>query len=244
MSLAVVAERPPSPDIFASAPSWWPDWRGQTCVIVASGPSAKDAQLHLARDRARFIAINSSWKLAPWADVLYACDFKWWNVHKGCPEFKGMKMSQDRIKCAVHYREIKGVYCDHGTDDLMMKKWGQIGWGGNSGFNAINLAAQFRVKAMILVGYDMRTDLGMHWHGKHGAGLNNPIDKNVLRWCRAIDNAAPALKKLGIAVYNTSPVSMLKNYPKISFEEACTCTLSPTPNGENTQTCGTSTRTA
>lgn len=238
-------------DPWASAPSWWPDWRGHTAVLIASGPTAKDAPLYLCRgrDRTKVVAINSSIKLAPWADVLYACDFKWWDVHRGVPEFKGLKVSQDGGRFAKggqfgkKYQDVRQVLCDHGTDELLMDRIGKIGWGGNSGFNAINLVAQFRAAAIILVGYDLRLDKGLHWHGKHGHGLNNPIDKNVFRWCKAIDDAAPALKRLGIPVFNTSPISNLKNYPKVSLQEALACTASPPPSGESTPTCGVSTNT-
>jgi hypothetical protein len=216
-----VAERRPDP--FLSAPKWWPDWRGQSCVIIASGPSAKDVPVGLARGRAKVITINTSYQLAPWADVLYACDFRWWDVHKGVPSFAGLKITQDGPKFGKKYTDVRHIYCDHGTDALLMVKFGVIGWGGNSGFNAINLAAQFGVIKIILVGFDMRMDKGLHWHGKHGAHLNNPTERNIFRWCKAIDDAAPALKSLGIRVFNASPVSKLNNYPKVSFEEALNC---------------------
>lgn len=104
-----------------------------------------------------------------------------------------------------------------------MAKLGSIGWGGNSGFNALNLAAQFGCVKIILVGYDMRIDKGLHWHGKHVNALNNPTEKNVYRWRDAVNNAAPLLKSHGIEVLNTSPISTLTNYPKTTLEEALAC---------------------
>jgi len=174
----------------------------------------------LAKGRAKVVVINSSWQLAPWADVLYACDFKWWDVHAGVPKFKGLKISQDGPKFGKKYPDVRHIHCDHGSDALLMAKFGTIGWGGNSGFNSVNLVAQFGVAKMILVGFDMRMDKGLHWHGKHAHNLNNPTEKNLMRWCKAIDNAAPVLKSLGIQVFNTSPISKLNNYHKVSLEEA------------------------
>lgn len=208
--------RPPRPR--PRNPDWYPDWRGKTCAIVASGPTAKDANLELLRDRAKVIAINNSWKLVPWADVLYACDARWWEAYKGVPEFKGLRVSQD-TKVLLMKRDIKIVRSQRGRDRLITNQPGIIGWGGNSGFHCLNLAVVWGARRIILIGYDMRLDLGTHWHGLHQS-MNNPTPGNVLRWCRAVDGVAEALKKMKIEVLNTSDVSSLKNYPKVSLEEA------------------------
>jgi hypothetical protein len=69
----------------------------------------------------------------------------------------------------------------------------------------------------------MRIDRGLHWHGKHEGGLNNPNNGNVKRWRNCIDGAADTLRSLGITVINASPVSALRNYPKMDLMEALTC---------------------
>jgi hypothetical protein len=105
-------------------------------------------------------------------------------------------------------------------DRLLVGKFGELGWGGNSGFQALNLAIQFGVKKIILICYDMHLERGMHWHGKHEGGMNNPTPKNVERWRRVTDAAAPLLEALGIKVINCSMISALENYPKMSLREA------------------------
>ncbi len=109
------------------------------------------------------------------------------------------------------------------ADALQFKKYAVIGDGGNSGFQAINLAAQFGAKRIALIGYDMRLDLGIHWHGRHPQGLNNPSEHNIARWRRSVDAAAPVLDALGIEVINCSPVSALTAYPKMTLSEALQC---------------------
>lgn len=201
-------------------PKWYPDWNGETCVIVASGPSAKDIDLEPAVNaKVRFIAINSSWKLAPWADILYACDAIWWRNNKDAlKEFEGLKITQDKV--AYDEFGINRVICERHHENLVLDRPGFVGWGGNSGFHCINLCIQFGIKKIILVGYDMHLKGGTHWHGNHPAGMNNPTDGNVARWRRTIDGAAPTIKKLGIKVINTSFVSALTQYPKMSLVEA------------------------
>jgi hypothetical protein len=202
------------------APDWFPWWRGETCVIVASGPSAKDVPLELAQGRARFIAVNNSWQLAPWADVLYAGDWAWWANAKGCPEFKGLKLSIDRRACEQPDWGIRKVDCAKHDDRLELRRFNRVGWGGNSGFGALNLAVQFGASNIILVGFDMTIRYGSHWHGDHPAGMNNPRPGNVERWRRAIDAAAAQLAPIGIRVFNCSPISTLKACPKVTFQEA------------------------
>ena len=80
-----------------------------------------------------------------------------------------------------------------------------------------------RPSKIILVGYDMSVDHGLHWHGRHARGLNNPSRPNVARWRRVVDGAAEAIAGMGIPVLNCSPISALENYPKMSLEEALAC---------------------
>lgn len=200
-------------------PDWFPDWTNQTVVIVASGPSATSVDLSIARRRARFIAINSSWKIAPWADVLYGCDAIWWEENKGVPEFHGRKISQD-VRAAQVSPDIKRVRCDRTCEVIKFSPRGEIGWGGNSGFHAINLAAQFGVRKIILVGYDMHLRNGLHWHGAHGGRCSNPTEPNVPRWRRVVDDAYDVLRGVGIRGFNCSPDSALAAWPKCSLFEA------------------------
>ncbi len=206
---------------FASPP-WYPDWHDEQCIIVASGPSALGVPLELARGKAKFIAINDAWQLAPWADMLYACDARWWRAYEGLTDFPGVKVTQDQQLTEAERWGIEWVRADR-RSDVIMTKPGVIGWGGNSGFQAINLAVQFGVNKIILVGFDMRLDRGIHWNGPHQSRhkpLNDPTPENVQRWRRAVDGASLTLAELGIAVINCSQESALMNYAKMPFEEA------------------------
>lgn len=193
----------------------WPDWSDETVVIVAAGPSARDAPLELARGRARFLAINESWRLSPWADVLYACDFAWWRLHDGVPEYSGLKLSQDARACAA-YADLRRVHLHRQCDVLMSGRRGHIGDGGNSGFQALNLAIQFGAARILLVGYDMTLINGAHWHGHHPHGLNNPRPNTIARWLAACWSTPD-----GVEIVNCHPGSALAAYPKLTFEDAC-----------------------
>lgn len=155
----------------------------------------------------------------PQADILYACDNVWWKKYDGVPTFQGLKLSPDARVDGKTWG-IERVMINRKEDSLLFAQRGLVGWGGNSGFQTINLAAQMGVSKIILIGYDMSIERGTHWHGNHPAGMNNPTAPNVARWRRAIDAAAWLLNLYGVEVINTSMESALVNYPKMSLAEA------------------------
>ena len=71
------------------------DWIGETVVCIGGGPSLTLADVTSIAGKARVIAINDAYRMAPWADMLYACDLKWWRWHDGAPYFLGEKWTQD-----------------------------------------------------------------------------------------------------------------------------------------------------
>lgn len=198
-------------------PAWYPDWSDRPAVVVAAGPSAAEADLRPARGRAGVIAVNESWRLAPWADVLYSCDPGWWAHRRGVPEFGGLKVTQD--KGAAEHFGLLHVPLGNGGG-LIETRPGWLGWGGNSGFQAINLALQFGAPRIVMVGFDMRSAGSVHWHGRHGGGLNNPSDLLLAKWARTLDEAAPEFAHLGVEIINATPGSALQAYKAGTIEEA------------------------
>ena len=214
------------PTIKTSVPNvriddWWPQWHGATIAIIGSGPSAKKAGVERLQGRAKVIVINESWQLAPWADMIYACDGNWWKLHGGLPKFKGLKVTYDAQACD-QYKDLHRIEIpDRRSDMIITEPLGHVGAGGNSGFQCLNLAVQLGGKRILLIGYDMRVDLGEHWHPRHYPPLSNPHpNDNLPRWRKALDGAARGLGEAGIEVINCSNVSLLTAYPKMTIEEA------------------------
>lgn len=203
------------------APSW-PDWTGETAVIVATGPSAKHADLEQVRGYARFIAIKSSWQLCPWADVLYGVDRQWWMANNGAPEFRGLKVSASPTVCRV-YPGVRQVKLKSQAR-VLTGVTGVVGCGlrtggGHSGFQAINLAVQFGVTRIALVGFDMHLNNGAHWH-KEGHGVGKADAKRTNQWREEMDPVAEQFERMGIEVINTSMDSALKAYRKMPLPQA------------------------
>lgn len=199
-------------------PPWWPDWTNECVAIVGSGPSAKEANVDALRDRIHVIVINESWRLAPWADILYGCDAVWWSLNKGVKEFPGLKISQDE-NAVAKFPEIKRVIIEDPKSNVLSFVPGTVGAGGNSGFQAFNLAVQFRATGILLIGLDLRLDRGDHWHGRHPQPLCNPDSFNIRRWVSVFERTTGITKNLGIDVVNASPNSALTTFPKLTVEQ-------------------------
>lgn len=198
----------------------WPDWSGQTAVIIGTGPTAKDVPLDQASGSARAIAIKGSWKLAPWANVLYGLDKGWWIANRGVPDFKGLKVTPSPTAARV-YRLVQVRL--KARVEILTGETGVLGCGlrtggGHSGFQAINLAIQFGAKKIVLVGFDMTLSKGEHWD-RNQAGVAKADKGRVESWRVALDGCAEQFKALGVDVVVVGE-SALTAFPKMSLAEA------------------------
>src|SRR5262245_50094745 len=160
-------------------PTWFPNWSGECCAIIAAGPSVKKEHVSILENRIHAIAINESHKLAPWADMLYGCDDKWWDVRLGVKEFKGIKVAFKANFADVQKITIRKNGKKDYVNEILMDHMGEVGSGGNSGFQAVNLAAQFGATAIALIGFDYCVNgRDHHWHGPHPPPLFNPTGTN------------------------------------------------------------------
>ena len=184
-------------------------WPGSTIVCLGTGPSLMQADVDFVRGKARVIAVNDAYKLAPWADVLYACDSKWWGWHKGAPTFPGLKYTLQAP--AVRWPGVQ-----------MLRNAGQLGLelrpdgvrtGQNSGYQAINLAVHLGAARILLLGYDMQ---GNHFFGSHPDQSKPPFSICLERF----KTLAPPLKAQGITVLNCTRKTALKCFPCVPLEQA------------------------
>lgn len=197
----------------------WPDWTGRAVAIIASGPSAKIAGVEHLQGRITTLAIKRNVELAPWSEAVYGCDFPWWRSVRGLPDFDGWRFAYDARACdqfGVQAVKIPDPKCDR----LLFGETGAVGAGGNSGFQATNLAVQFGAKRILLIGFDATDRGGVHWYGRNGwAGGNNPSEHNFRRWKTALEAAEPDLRARGVEVVNASLQSAIQAYRKVGVTE-------------------------
>lgn len=92
--------------------------------------------------------------------------------------------------------------------------------GGNSGYQAVNLAVLAGAPRLLLLGYDMGSRDGRkHWHEDHPPGLNNPRETTFQQWRDAFTTAVPDLERAGVEVINCTPGSALMCFPIARLED-------------------------
>lgn len=192
---------------------WWPDWRNECVAIVASGPSIKKTDLSLLRDRIHVIAIKVAVDLCPWAEVCYGCDAAWWVDRKGLPKYAGLKLFHGNA--AKQFPNLHRVDIEMAKDAILVDEPLKLGNGGNSGFQAINLAVQFGATDIILVGFDCHERGGVHWYGRNTwLNANNPMGTNYNRWLKGFGLIRQELSKMGVTVINASAETEIKCFPR------------------------------
>lgn len=196
---------------MTTVPKLWP---GDTFVLIGSGPSLIPEDVDLVRGRARVIAINSSYKRAPWADVLYAADAKWWTWEQGAPGFAGLKYAVAAAD-PVTWPDVQ-VLQNTGPLGLELEPTG-LRTGFNSGYQAINLAVHLGAARILLLGYDLSPapDGLTHWHGDHPDRQPSPY--GAMR--EAFPSLIEPLAALQISVVNCSRRTALTVFPRAPLDD-------------------------
>lgn len=192
------------------------DWRGETVYVIASGPSLAAEQCDAVRGKGRSIVINTSFRLAPWANVLYACDLRWWvsHINEVRGSFQGQLWSLDAEAC----RKFRIKHVQSRPSAGLCKQDGVIHQGRNSGYQAVNLAYHAGAKRIVLLGFDMKSRGGKkHWFGSHPAPMDQPLPYKS--WIEAFDKMAVDLAAAGVEVLNATPGSALTCFPRVELAE-------------------------
>ncbi len=166
----------------------------------------------------RIIAINDAFRLAPWADLLYFADRRWWDGPQGRQSDVERSLVARIVTCSdapgcLHLRNT-GI---EGFEPAP----GNIRTGNNSGYQAIHLAIHLGVSRIVLFGYDMRVSGHQtHW-GERPEGHTPEDFARTL-----VDLMLPLFRGLvrpladrGIEVTNASPGSALTLWPVVGHQE-------------------------
>lgn len=195
------------------------DWSGQTCVILASGPSLTDEQVWTADEsKAKLIAINSTaFRRSLFPSVVYAGDFLWLKVNM--PMVRAQMPRAPVWTCDRTAAERYQLNWVKGVNALGLGRGPHMHTNGNSGAQAINLAYLFGCRRILLLGFDMR--LGpkgeKHWHPDHPSPLMQGMCFGD--WIHKFNHLAVDLKKEGVSVVNCTPGSALTCFPMSTIEK-------------------------
>jgi len=165
-------------------------------VCIASGPSltiedCETVRKWKAKSSGRLVIVtNSSYRIAPFADILYACDRRYLVQHGEAikKNFQGDVLTHsaftdaNKARC-VDYR--------------------------NSGATSIALAAWHGCERIYLLGFDCSVKNGFHWHGKHEGKLSN---------CKSLAEWPDIFKRVSVDLRNKQVINLTRQTELTCFE--------------------------
>jgi len=219
-----------------------PAWAGETAVLLGAGPSLTMEQVDIvqaahAAGRARCIAVNDTYLVAPWADAQYAADAHWhrWHTEGIAKPMLGLTAEMVRgrwaafagQKCTIE--NSGGTVADPAVHMLRNKTFPNhsmglstdpqaLVTGRNSGFQALNLSILAGVKRVILLGFDGQpAGAASHFNGGHPRPTP---DAAYALYRAAMVEAKAAIAAAGVDVLNCSPGSAITAFPMVVLEDA------------------------
>lgn len=188
-------------------------WPGSTIACLASGPSLCQQDVDLCRGRVKVIAIKDSIRMAPWADVLYACDKKWWLAHPETASYTGLKYGLEMTRGRGDVQILRNT-----GDTGLERQPDALRNGRNSGYQAINLAVHLGAQHIVLIGYDMQPSQHgkHHWFGAHKYSNSAPPYKLFLE---RFETLVDPLRRSGVTLVNATKGSALTLFPMVSLQE-------------------------
>ena len=208
-------------------------WPGATVAVIGGGPSLRVEDLEAVRAAGlRAIAVNTAFKLAPFADLLYFCDEEWIKQWRGDADFlafAGLKVALQNARTWELRPELaKSILVvenyggpENGQHGLCEIPDG-VNTGRSSGYQAVELAWKLGARRALLLGFDMRAvGSRTHWHS--GTVLAHQRQTEPKDYAKAMIPPWEALKRdldaRGFELLNCTPGSALE--PTIQFTPFC-----------------------
>lgn len=163
--------------------------------IVGGGPSVAGFDLEILRS-AHVIAVNNSWEIVPWAEILFFRDHRWWDQKRFNNGERVLRTFKGRIATvSKHCKDKRLEYWDYAPNAASLAGKTTL-LGADSGTCAISLAWRLGFKAIFLVGFDLAPDgAKTHWH----AGHPEPTRPNEWeRFAPLQETLAKVLEKKGV----------------------------------------------
>lgn len=167
----------------------------------------------------QLLVVNDGYRAAPWAQVLYAADDDWWELHWNRIKDAGFAGQMWATKPEVQHRHPEVRYIKHVVAGGLSTSTAHLHTGqpAHSGYQAINLAYLLGARDIILLGYDCHARGKRHWFGDHPAPLRRGAAPH--EWAKAYETIVgdPIWPKLGLRISNCSPGSKIAAFPKMSL---------------------------
>lgn len=169
------------------------------------------------------IGTNVSYLLGNWVSVLYFCDLPFFRSNKHLLyNFHNLKITDTGnmpTKNAYQHKRIKKLRRDNRYGISMNPSI--LKWNHHAGGGAINLAALFGCKRILLLGFDMKPDDSGRTHFHSGlANYPGPTrDITFTRFLKSFPQLAEDAKRHKIEILNVCPESAITSFPKVQLKD-------------------------
>lgn len=198
-----------------------PAWKGEIAFVIAGGTSIDERIVSQIRGKGRVVVINSSYAIAPWADLLFFGDSRWWLEHAqkrigDLPPvldiFEGSiaTCSPAAIDFNRNLLRLKRIPISFG----LAKESTQVVMRRTSLCPLLNILYHKRISYVYLLGADAkRSDDGREYHHypHQWKGAKNKYAEQMADLKRMIK----PLRRAGMSIFNCSPISAIDWWPKV-----------------------------
>lgn len=217
-----------------------PEWRGETVFVVCGGTSVEahldGAGLLACLAGRRVVVINSSWARAPFADLLFFGDSRWWNEHrKPLASFAGRIATVSAAARGDRLLKLRRVIAPPSfapePDRAAMRH--------TSLTATLNVLAHLLLDAgtVVLLGADMGPGPGGRTHHHPPHKWRGALGHYAKKLAELEQTVAP-LKARNIEVLNASPISRITWWPKVSLDAVLAGSTPNPPLGDGPRQAG------
>lgn len=201
---------------------WWspipPVWEGADAVIIGGGPSLRGFDFQRLVPY-RTIGCNSAFRLgARVCQINLFSDPLWYSTfEEELKSYAGILVTQSEEFPDWNPRVMKMIRRDEGLHR------DALGFGGNSGCSAINLALILGARRVILLGFDCKfgPNLEQNWHPYQIETIKAEVFAKFNEGFHAIARDLPRVFP-GRVVINCTPGSALQCFPTAHADEVLT----------------------
>lgn len=195
-------------------------------ACVAPGPSLSRLPLERLAGCDHVLAVSRAFEYLPpklRISAIYACDGRWWDKYHAAAATTGAELWTAHAGAARRHQGLNLARLSVRAPGMSSRR-DLIHSGGNSGFQALNLALNlYEPDEIWLVGYDMQAapDGRQHVFGEYEGSLRvkMPFDFFVEQF-----KAVPAVVR-GARIINCTPGSRLTMFPFRPLEELSCATV-------------------
>ena len=191
-------------------------WSGQDVIVIGGGRSLRDFGWHKLAPLLT-IGCNDAYGLG--TDVCNVCafgDMKWYLHHAN--NLKAFSNPVFTNHPSLHEGSPDWLLTLSRKPDGLHKS--ALGWGGNTGCMAVNLALLLGAARVFLLGFDMRLAIAKdnHWHAENMGNQTVETYKQFTAGFEKVSQQLPS-KFPGCEIINIGPNSDLDVFPKAEWSD-------------------------